>query len=258
MITPRPAPALPLLLAIALAAGSPAALAQATVKDDGKWRHALGVGASVASGNSTISSFTLTGESVVATPTSKWSIAGRALQSRFNDQTTADNAALGTQYDRSLSGPWFGTSKADYLRDRRANLTSRSSASAGIGKHLVRSDTDTFDVSTGLGYVVDQFASVALIDGEPRTRYGRVEFVLGEESTHKLGATTSLRQKLGLFTNVERSSKYRVVFDAGVSVPMTAALSMTAGFSYRYDSAPTLNLNRTDTLFVTGLSVKLD
>ncbi len=246
------------LAGLALAAGTGAAHAQATVKTDGKWRHALGAGGSVASGNSTVVNLTLTGESVLATPDSKWSINGRALQSRFNGQTTADNSALGTQYDQSLSGPWFAFAKADYLRDRRANLSARTSGSAGLGKHLLRSETHTFDVSTGLGYVQDRYANTALVDGEPKSRYGRMELVLGEASTHKLGQTTSLRQKLGVFSNLEQGSKYRVVFDAGVSVAMTSSLSLTAGLSHRYDSAPTLSLNRSDTLFVTGLSVKLD
>jgi putative salt-induced outer membrane protein len=251
-------PLAPCALALVFSALSGTALAQATVKDDGRWRYALGAGASFSSGNSESSSVTLTGEAVRATNDSKWGIGGRALQSRSEGQTTADNAALGTQYDQNFSDRLFGFGKLDYLRDQPANLDYRASGSVGVGKHVVRAETTTWDVSVGLGYAKDQYASPSPVAGQLRDSYGRAELVLGEESTHKFSQTTSFRQKLGLFANLQRGSEYRAVFDAGLSVAMTDALSLTAGLTYRYDSAPTLNLNNSDLLFVTGISVKLD
>ncbi|MBC8055767.1 MAG: DUF481 domain-containing protein, partial [Rhizobiales bacterium] len=44
----------------------------------------------------------------------------------------------------------------------------------------------------------------------------------------------------------------------GLSVAMTNTLSLTAGLSYRYNSQPGAGLEKGDTLFVTGVSVKLD
>ena len=51
---------------------------------------------------------------------------------------------------------------------------------------------------------------------------------------------------------------YRGVFDAGLSVSMTQRLSLTAGLTYRYDSDPGEGLERLDTLFVTGIALKMD
>ena len=54
-----------------------------------------------------------------------------------------------------------------------------------------------------------------------------------------------------------RGGGYRGVFDSGLSVAMTNVLSLTAGLNYRYNSDPGPGLKESDTLFVTGIPVKL-
>jgi putative salt-induced outer membrane protein len=248
----------PLPLAFVLAALPGLAFSQATVKADGLWRSAVGAGASFSSGNSESSSVTLTGEAVRATDWNKWGIGGRFMHATSQGQTTADNWAVGTQYDHNFSEWWFSFAKVDYLRDKPANLASRVSASGGIGKHVIRTDTVTWDITTGLGFAADRFVTAANVGGRVRESDSRNELVFGQTSTHKFSDSTSFRQKLGLFQNIGHAGGYRAVFDAGVSVAMTSSLSLTAGLTHRYDSRPTLNLSKSDTLFVTGISVKLD
>ncbi|MES1161478.1 MAG: DUF481 domain-containing protein, partial [Rhizobacter sp.] len=51
---------------------------------------------------------------------------------------------------------------------------------------------------------------------------------------------------------------YRGVFDSGLAVAMTKTLSLTAGLNYRYNSDPGVGVKKSDTLFVTGIAVKID
>lgn len=248
--------ALPLLC---LFAATPVpAQSTATVKPDGEYRFAFGAGASYASGNTSASSVNLSGDGVRATNDSKWQFGGRAVWGRTEGVTTAENIGLGTQYDRDFTPQWFGFGKADYLRDKPANVASRYSLFGGVGHHVIKSDALTWDLSAGVGYTEDRYVVAADVADELRTSYGRPEVLLAEESTHKWTPTTSFHQKLTAYPALRGCGGYRAVFDSGLSVAMTPTLSLTAGLNYRYNSDPGLGLKKGDTLFVTGIAVKLD
>lgn len=234
------------------------AQAQATLKPDGEFRYALGAGASIQSGNTDASSVNISGDGVRATADSKWQLGGKALRANTNGARSAENITLGTQYDRDITPQWFTLGKVDLLHDKLANLASRASVFGGVGRHLVKSDTMTWDVSGGLGYTHDRYIDPAVVADQTRTNYGRAELLLAEESTHKWTPTTSFRQKLSIYPSLSSHGGYRGVFDAGLSVSMTQRLSLTAGLTYRYDSDPGEGLERLDTLFVTGIALKMD
>ncbi|MEP6877146.1 MAG: DUF481 domain-containing protein, partial [Burkholderiales bacterium] len=144
------------------------AQAQATIKPDGEFRYALGAGASYASGNTSAASVNLSGDGVKATADSKWQFGGKANWGRTDGVTTVENLALGTQYDKNFTPDWFGFGKADYLRDRPANVSTRASLFGGAGRHVVKTDSLTFDISAGLGYTEDRYFDAADVNGEFR------------------------------------------------------------------------------------------
>ncbi|MEO8079600.1 MAG: DUF481 domain-containing protein [Caldimonas sp.] len=253
-MTIRPAP----LLAGLLAAAPALAFAQATVKPDDQLHYALGAGASYSSGNTSAASVNVSGEGIRMSDHDKLRFGGKALWSRDNGTRTAENLALGTQYDRDIDPVWFGFGSADFLRDEFANVSARYSLHGGLGRHVIRRDDLTFDVSAGLGYTEDRYIDPADINGRFRDRYGRLEALIAEESTHKWTESTSFHQKLSLFPALRSGGGYRGVFDSGLAVSMTPTLSLTVGLSYRYNSDPGVGLKKGDTLFVTGISVKID
>lgn len=245
-------------LALVLAALPAAAWSQATIKNDGQWRYVFGAGASRASGNSNVSSLNINGETVRATEIDKLVFAGRGVYARTEGVTTTENTQLGMQYNRDLSAEWFAFGRADALRDRPANIASRFSAYGGPGWHLIRGERLNWDVTAGLGYTQDRYINPTEVAGAMRSEYGHPELVLAEESNHKWWDSTTFRQKLQFFPNLQKSGEFRTAFDANIAVAMNAALSLTAGVSYRYDSDPGTGLGPRDLLFVTGVSVKLD
>ncbi|MEP7299223.1 MAG: DUF481 domain-containing protein [Burkholderiales bacterium] len=249
------------LVAAAAFVAAPAlsvAQAQATIKPDGQFRYALGAGASYASGNTDASSVNITGDGVRADTDSKWQFGGRALWGRTEGVTTAESVALGTQYDRDLTPRWFGFGKTDLLRDKPANVSSRVSVYGGGGHHVIKSETLTWDLSAGIGYTQDRYLQPVDVSGEVRTSYGRAEALLAEESTHKWTPTTSFHQKVSLYPALRSGGGYRGIFDSSLSVAMNSRLSLTAGLNYRYNSIPGEGLKKGDTLFVTGIAMKID
>jgi putative salt-induced outer membrane protein len=246
-------------LAVAVAAPQLAlAQSQATVKPDGQFRYAFGAGATYASGNTSTSSINLDGDAVRATADDKLRFTGKALSAKTNHDTTAENLTLDGQYNRDITPLWFGLGNADFLRDRPANVSSRMSLFSGVGRHVFKTDPLTWDVSVGLGYTQDRYVNDTEVNGDLRRNYGRLEGLLAEESSHKFTPTTTFHQKLSLYPALRSGGGYRGVFDSGLSVSMTHTLALTAGLNYRYTSDPGVGVKRGDTLFVTGITLKID
>lgn len=247
-----------LLVATALALPALAS-AQVTMKPDGVLRSLWTFASSVSGGNTSATTATLTGETVKQTDHSKWLTLGRVLYARNDERATAATYALTTQYDQDLiNKDFFTVGKLDYLRDRPANIASRVSAYGGLGRHIIREDTNTWDVFAGFGYTDDRYVGTADINGELRSRYGRSEALLSQNSNHKLTPNTTLRQKLEYYADLRDTGEYRAVFDAGLSVAMTQTWQLTTGVQYRYNSAPGRDLKHYDVQFLTGVSLRFD
>ncbi|MCM5570236.1 DUF481 domain-containing protein [Burkholderiaceae bacterium FT117] len=243
--------------AIALLASN-AAYGQATVKEDGKWRYALGASGTASSGNSDATRLNVSAEGVRATSQDKWQVYARALYGRSEGETTDNMLGAGLRYDHNLTEKWFGFGTGEYLRDRPANLSRRLSVGAGIGYHLIKTEPTRWDAFAGVGYSHDSYVEPTVVADELRTSYGRAELLLGEESTHKLTDTTSFKQRFVVYPNLAESGEFRANFDAGLAVAMSKTLSLTVTLGYRYNSDPGTGLEKGDALLAAGISVKID
>ena len=109
-----------------------------------------------------------------------------------------------------------------------------------------------------MGYTHDSYETAMLIDSQTRSTYGYAGLLLGQESTHKLSATTSAKQRLTLAPNLKNRGEWRANWDAGLSVAMSSAMSLTVGLGLAYNSEPGPGRKTTDTLFTTGISVRFE
>lgn len=232
--------------------------AQVTLKPDDQWRYLLTAGANVSSGNNNAGSLNLSAEGARQSDHDKWTWGAKADRARSAGVDTTDRYGLRTQYNRDFSLDWFGFGSGETLRDKLANIAVRYSVASGVGRHVWADERGFFDLSVGLGYTHDRYVTSTDISGEMRDRYGRLELVLAEESSHKLTDTTQLRQKFTLYPDLRDSGKYRAVLDTGLTVAMTQTINLSAGLSYRYDSDPGANLKKGDAMFVTGVSMRID
>lgn len=247
------------VLMAALALGAAGGVhAQATIKPDGQWRAVLGLGGSASSGNASASNLSLAGDGVRATEQLKSTVYGTLQLARKGDLTTAEAARLGGRQDWNLNPRSFAYGSLDLERNRFANLSLRSQLSGGLGWHLLKLPTRTWDVFGGVSYTNDQYVDPMLLRGVLRDSYGYAGLLLGEESTHKLTATTSAKQRLVVVPNLKNSGEYRANWDAGLAVSMSNALSLSVGLSVSYNSDPGVSFKTTDALLTTGVSMKFE
>lgn len=97
-----------------------------------------------------------------------------------------------------------------------------------------------------------------VIADELRGSYGRPELLLGQESQHQLTETTSLKQRLVIYPNLDDTGNFRGVFEASLAVAMTRGFNLAGSLGYRYNSDPGTGLDKADLLFVTGIAVKIE
>lgn len=230
----------------------------ATLKTDGKMRAALGLGASVSSGNSRTSNFSLTAHGVRATAQDKTTVYGSALYARAAGITSAEQLRAGGRYDYNLGANTFAFGTADLERDKLANLSLRGVFGAGAGLHVINTPATTFDVYGGLAYNADKYVTATVIDGQSRSSYGYAALLLGEESQHRLTDTTSVWQRLTVYPNLRNRGEFRANFASGLSVAMSSAMNLNVGLGYAFNSDPGLGRKKGDTLLTTGVSVKFD
>lgn len=246
-----------LAAAIALAAAG-TVHAQTTLKPDGVWRGSLGAGLSITEGNSKTTSLNINGEGIRLTDRDKARLYGTALYGKNNGVESSNLLRFGGRYDYNLTTNVFAFGGIDFERDKIGNLKLRTAPSVGLGYHVIKNPNTTFDVFGGVGYVDDRFYNPVLINGSVRSSYGRAELLLGEESTHKLSESTSFRQRLVIYPNLDNGGELRSTFDAGLAVAMSSRLSLTVGLVNRYNSDPGPGLKKNDLFFVTGIAMKID
>ena len=113
-------------------------------------------------------------------------------------------------------------------------------------------------MSTGVGFTQERYVVPALQDGVLRSKYSNTELLFAEESNHKISDNTTFKQRLAYLPDLRNSGEFRATFDGGISVAMTQRFSLTATVQHRYDSNPGDGLKKNDTLFVTGVSYRID
>lgn len=257
---------IPLRCAHALAVGLlgltatalPCAAQTVKAEPDGRWRYALGAGLSQSTGNTETSTLTLTGDAARATAVDRFRLGARVLRASSAGVRTGEQFTLVTEYAHDLGEQLYATGSLEFLRDRLANVAGRYNGSLSLGMHVLKSERHTVDVFAGLGLRHDQYVEPAAVAGEARSRYTALEAVIGEESQHTLTPTTTLYQRLRVYPNLKDTGDRRAVFESGLSVAISKALSLTATYALRYNNDPGQNFRRRDALLVTGIQYRID
>lgn len=261
--TPRGAPfagatAVAAIASALLCVPAAPAHAQATVKPDGRFRAAIGLGASASGGNSRSTNLSFTGDGVRATEAMKTTVFGSAQYARTDGATSAERLRLGGRHDHDLSPAWFAFGNAELERNVFANLKLRGQVGGGAGYHLIRTEAAQFDLFGGLSFSYDSYETPTRIDGEQRAQYDYASLMFAEESNHKLNSGSTLKQRLVLLPNARSPGEYRATFDAGLAVALNSTLSLTVGLAASHNSEPGPDRKSTDTLLTSGIAIKFE
>jgi putative salt-induced outer membrane protein len=160
--------------------------------------------------------------------------------------TTANAIRGGTRYDHDLNPRVFGFGSADFATDDLQNLDLRSVLGGGLGLHAINTPATTLDLLAGLNYTHEAY-----------TTFSRnfPAAILGEELTHKLGASTLLSQKLGFFPDLSDLGEYRGTFDFGTVTKISKWLGWQNSVSDVYVTNPPLGKKKNDIILTTGLNI---
>jgi putative salt-induced outer membrane protein len=218
---------------------------------DGLWRGALSASLSAAAGNTESTSFNIGAEGARARSIDKLTFYLSGLYGTKNDNgqsaKTAHQIRGGAKYDYNLTESTFVFSTLDLERDRLQELDLRSVVGAGFGTHVIKTGATTFDLFGGLTYNREEFFK--------ETR-NSAELLLGEESAHKISASTTLKQRFSLYPNLRDRGEFRAVLDSSMVVAITAVIGLQLTVSDRYISNPQPGIKNNDFLFLTGITVR--
>ncbi|HLK31577.1 MAG TPA: DUF481 domain-containing protein [Terriglobales bacterium] len=160
--------------------------------------------------------------------------------------TTANAIRGGARYDHDFDSRLFGFGAADFATDDLQNLDLRSVLGGGVGLHAVNTPSTTLDLLTGLNYTHEAY-----------TTFSRnfPAAILGEELTHKLGASTLISQKLGFFPDLSDLGEYRGTFDFGTVTKISKWLGWQNSVSDVYVTNPPVGKKKNDIILTTGLNI---
>ena len=255
----RSFPTLPLTLAL-LAPAAALAQAAATPQTDGLWRGTGGASFSAVSGNSTSTTLGLDTAWQRATARDRWALDARARYARGETaglrSTTSNQWAAGGQYERNLDPRNYVFGKLALEADAVVDLALRHTSSAGFGHKWLVVPRHQASVFGGLAHTVDRYDSPQVVGGEPGRRFTRASVVAGQESSHDLGDSTTLKQRLEVLSGVSGDEARLVRFTASVAVAVSQRFSVTLGLSHSSNNRPPAGAGRSDTALLAGLSLR--
>ncbi len=237
------------LTAAALAFTSVAA--QAQDKPDGQWHGNLSLGGAFSSGNSSNRSLAGTADTSNTTSSDKTSLYSLVNYARSDvagvKTTTADLLRVGGRYDFNLSRELFAFGGAEGETNKAGGVRDRYSLNGGLGYKLIRNDSTSLDVFAGVGYTDTSFTT-----GPSRSG---ANGLLGEESSHKLNASTSFKQRFVYYPGGS-SVGSRATFDAGFATAISGGWTLNTGFAARYADKVPAGVKKTDSLLTVGFGYK--
>jgi putative salt-induced outer membrane protein len=212
------------------------------------WEGNANVGFSVTSGNSNNTTMATGLRAVKNGGPDKLTVYARSVwnSDRGNGHmVTTQNAFWGgVRYDRNLDGRQFGFVSYDFERDRPRGLNMRSVAGAGLGRHVVKSETSEIDVL--LGGAWNRTWQTGDNTDTP-------EAIAGLNLKHRLSEKLKFQNSLTFFQNVTDRSEYRVIMDATFSVDVTKRVGVFITIGDRFNNDPYHSSRRNDFLFTTGM-----
>lgn len=248
------------LLACALSAACAAAWAEPASRD-GVWRGLAGASLSMSSGNTESAALLVNvnvARQVEGAKTSLQAFVNQAQSKVDGDRnTTANKWGLSGQQDEDLTPEWFAFVKLGVDADRLIELKRRTNVAAGLGYHVIDSEAHTFDVFGGVSYTDKLYRRAQTIRGETDTRFTNTGLLFGEESSHRLSDTVSLKQRLEYFPSFTGDRTQLVRFNGSLNVGLSKSTSLSVGLISTYNSKVPPGVKKTDTSLFTGLNVKL-
>jgi len=219
---------------------------------DNQWHGNVVIGGTYSSGNTSSATVSATAEGTKASATDKVNVSalvnyGSTDTTNSGRTTTADQAWLRGRYDYNLSQTVFTFGGAEAETNKLGGIDSRYGLSAGAGYWLLRNDINSFDLFAGVGYADVNYTDDSSANG--------FELLFGEESEHRLGAGTTLKQRFAVRPGQGELGTH-ATFDAALATTIVGSWTLNLGLNVQYNSDVPPGLKTTDTLLTAGFGYK--
>lgn len=230
--------------------------AQAQTMQDNLWHGGIAIGGSYASSNTSSQTFNVNAIATKATTEDKWGFYTLINygSNKVNDKTTntAQLFRLGGRYDYNLSENSFFFGGSEFETNKIQNIDTRYAVNAGAGYKAIKTDVTSFDLFTGFGYSDTRFG--VTIPPSISSKKG-VEILLGEESTHKISPTSSIKQRWAVYPG-SADIGTRSTLDINLATVVANGWTLNAGAALNYTSKPSNKLKKTNSLVTFGFGYK--
>ena len=222
-----------LLISAALAAAPTLAFAQTPPPPPPGWVGSASAGLALTQGNSDTSTVNAayelkrdTGGNIV------FKSNGLLVRGEAEETLTSDRLSLDGRVERKLSARTSLFGATQYLRDSFKAIDYLVSPTVGVTRLLVKNDRTELGVDGGVGVVWEKNP-----DLEVQTD---LAVAAGQQFTHKLTATTELKEKAAALWKMDDFDDALYTFGIGIAASITAATQLKVEFLDTYKAVPPL------------------
>lgn len=210
-----------------------------------KWNGSFGLGITLQQGstNSNQGSFTL--DAVRTTETRRLLANVIAVRGHENGERDTDNLNADFRSERNFGKDMFGYFALGAERDGVQELQMRGSAGGGLGSHLYRSETLSFNAYLGLAWSEERYR------GEEPSR--GLEGLLGEELRYRISEHSSLTQRLVVYPD-SVSGGTRFALQGALSTRINSTLGLQVAVLQKYREKVRGDAANLDTVVFTGIT----
>jgi putative salt-induced outer membrane protein YdiY len=237
-----------LVSCLALSAGSASLVAQSAKPDSVKpLKVTTGIAFLDASGNTDVTSLTVSERLEWKRPRYLWSQFVNAINGSTDGEESANLLAIGVRGDWKPHGRFSVYSLVNYDRNRFADIGRRFEEGAGVGWSMIERARHRLTTELGAQFVQQrnlQEVSDSFLAGRAAEFY-----------RYTLKENTYAEQRVEFLPNLETNEDYRVNGEANIVAPLSRHLSLKIGYVVRFDNLPEPGVKKTDRFLTSGLQI---
>jgi putative salt-induced outer membrane protein YdiY len=198
------------------------------------------VGLDMNRGNTDQDTYHVDAESIFRWPDDRVTLGGSGDLEKSNGDKTKQQATLGGKYDHFLSKQWYLYSGLGFEHDKFADLTLRTTVSAGSGYQIYETERTNLSIEAGPAYIWEDY------DTSENQDYAAAHW--GLRFDHYLVEAWKLQafQKHTLDWSLEDASAYLFKSQTGLRIPILDSLQATVQVNFDRNNNPAAGAKKND------------
>ena len=228
---------------VTLRTGGPIALTDivAIAAKTAAWETSGGAGAGFVqtAGNTEVSNVRLSADATARHGSNRYAFTAAATRAKDRGVESARNWSATGKYDRFLTSRLFATANAVVTNDRFRDIDLRSALGAGLGLQLIQNDRVKLSGSGGIGWVNENFISIADDSYEAAFENGALTIAL-------VPSRVELFHSHDGYFQISRGDKKFLRLQNGIRLSLVAGFVTTLEQDMDYDRRPSPGRKQTD------------